>query len=132
MFFPLKSLNLEQLMSKGDVNWIPQSVDAHPKLDTVGFFSLRFLFQGDVCLLFIELLGIYLVMVRFPCESQAAILDISKTSLEPRGARSTMHQLQIECKLCQKTKLMIRSYYENLALPLLLSLFPRPSRIRFW
>lgn len=129
MVFSLKSMNLEELMSKGDVNQVPQSVDSQPKLTLA--FSLTFLFQGDMCSLFIELLGIYQDMVRFPCEAQAAVPNISKTFLEPRGALSTMHHLQIECKLCQRAKLMIRSCYENLALPSFHSLSPRPSRIRF-
>lgn len=42
MVFSLKSVNLEELMSKEDVNWIPQSVDIHPKLDAIFFFKVSF------------------------------------------------------------------------------------------
>lgn len=42
MVFSLKSMNLEELMSKGDVNQVPQSVDSQPKFDAGFFFNLSF------------------------------------------------------------------------------------------
>lgn len=42
MVFSLKSVNLEELMSKENVNCIHQTVDTHPKLDAGFFFKVSF------------------------------------------------------------------------------------------
>lgn len=44
MVFFLKSVNLEELMSRENVNCIHQTVDT---LSLMLFFSLKFRFQGD-------------------------------------------------------------------------------------
>lgn len=95
------------------------------------YFFFRFLFQGDVCSLVIEVPGVIWIWLDFFVRLRQPLSTFLKFHWSPRDARNAVHHPWIGCKLCQSANITIRTYDENLALPSFHSLSPKSFRINF-